>query len=337
VTKEADERYMRRCFQLAANGLGMVAPNPLVGAVIVHKDRIIGEGYHRKYGEAHAEVNAVNSVADKSLLPDATIYVSLEPCAHFGKTPPCADLLVKHRFKRVVIANRDPFDAVDGKGIERLIANGIDVEVGVLEQEGRELNRRFFTFHEQKRPYIILKWAQSKDGFMGRENESVWITAPETRKLVHLWRSQEMGILVGRQTVRVDDPELTVRDVAGNQPTRIIIDRDLQLPTKSRVFNDAAPFLVLNEVDANDTRVKIDFGNFFPEVMSALHQHNIASLIVEGGAVTLQRFLDADLFDELRVLTGNVYLKTGIAAPAVRGEHQSCTTFGADLIDIYRP
>lgn len=328
---------MRRCFQLAANGLGMVAPNPMVGAVIVHQDKIIGEGYHRKYGEVHAEVNAVNSVADSSLLSEATIYVSLEPCAHFGKTPPCVDLLVKHRFKRVVIANRDPFDAVDGKGIDRLIANGIDVEVGVLEQEGRELNRRFFTFHEQKRPYIILKWAQSKDGFVGRENESVWITKPETRKLVHLWRSQEMGIMVGRNTVQIDDPELTARDVVGNQPTRIVIDRLATLPSSKRVFNSAAPFFVLNEKVDSEHYFKIDFGDFFAQAMDVLHRKNIGSLIVEGGSNTLQRFIDAGLWDEARVLTGDVHLGRGIKAPVFERRHTHCTAFGADMIDYYRP
>ncbi len=223
---------MRRCLQLAKMGEGNVAPNPMVGAVIVCNHKIIGEGYHQEFGGPHAEVNAINSVKDKSLLAKSTIYVSLEPCAHHGKTPPCSDLIVEHKIPKVVIGSQDTFSKVNGKGIKKLEANGCQVTCGVLEKECRKLNKRFFTFHEKKRPFVILKWAQTKDGFLDKKrNEGEkgihWITAPETRSLVHLWRSKEMGVLVGRQTAAVDDPKLNVRDVTGKNPVRIILDSQI--------------------------------------------------------------------------------------------------------------
>ncbi|MBC7400121.1 MAG: bifunctional diaminohydroxyphosphoribosylaminopyrimidine deaminase/5-amino-6-(5-phosphoribosylamino)uracil reductase RibD, partial [Mucilaginibacter sp.] len=245
---------MLRCLDLAALGLGKVSPNPMVGAVIVHDDQIIGEGYHQQYGQAHAEVDAVNDALSKfdnaeELFKQATIYVSLEPCAHYGKTPPCADLLIKHRFAKVVIGCRDPFDKVDGKGIEKLQAAGIEVMVGVLEDECKWLNRRFFTRVQKQRPYVILKWAQTTDGFFAPDdNKQFWITGPESRKLVHKWRGEEDAILVGKNTVLTDNPQLSVRFGDGRSPKRVVIDRRLELKSDLKVFDQSVETLIFNEV-----------------------------------------------------------------------------------------
>ena len=253
---------MRRALELAENGRGQVSPNPLVGCVIEHHGKIIGEGWHQKYGEAHAEVNAVNSVKDKSLLKEACVYVSLEPCAHFGKTPPCADLLVENQVKKVVICNTDPNPLVAGKGIVKLREAGIEVETGILEKEGLELNKRFFHYLEKKRPYIILKWAETADGFIARKNfDSKWISNTLSRKLVHKWRTEEDAILVGTNTALYDNPQLNARDWTGNNPVRIVIDRHLKLPADLHLFDEQIPTicynLIKNRNSGNVTFVKV--------------------------------------------------------------------------------
>lgn len=341
---EQDEKYMLRCFELAILGLGKVAPNPMVGAVIVYNNEIIGEGYHQKYGEAHAEVNAVNSVKDQSLLSKSTIYVSLEPCAHFGKTPPCADLLVKHQCKKVVISCIDTFSEVAGKGVQRLKDAGIEVVTGVLESEGRELNKRFFTFHEQKRPFVILKWAQTKDGFIDKIRQTGefginWITGPETKKEVHKWRSQEPAILVGKNTVINDNPSLTVRENKGKNPLRIVIDPKATLPKTLNIFNDDAPTIIFNTVTnlSSGTNNYIQLSDLScTNILSVLYELKVQSVIVEGGAITLQQFLDANLWDEARIFTGKPEFTCGVIAPIIKEKIVSKYKFGNDTLTIYR-
>ncbi len=324
------QKYMKRCIQLAGNGLGTTYPNPLVGSVIVYKDTIIGEGWHKKAGEAHAEVNAVNSVKDKSLLAHSTLYVNLEPCSHFGKTPPCSDMIIRLGIPDVVIGTVDPNAKVAGQGIERLKAAGIKVTVGILEKECLELNRRFFTFHEKKRPYIILKWAESADGFIAPEtkngNRPVWISNTYSRQLVHKWRSEEQAILVGTQTAIDDNPKLDVRDWSGNQPVRIAIDRSGRIPADSHIFDNQQETIVFSEKffpsqKENVIFEPIDFGaNILPQILAILHRREILSVIVEGGRQTLQRFIDANLWDEARVFTGDAVLKDGTKAPEIRNQ-----------------
>lgn len=346
----ADEKYMHRCLEIAKMGKGQVAPNPLVGAVIVLNDTIIGEGYHRNYGEAHAEVNAVNSVQDQSKLSEATIYVSLEPCAHFGKTPPCADLLVHHHFKRVVIGCTDTFDQVSGKGVEKLQNAGIEVEIGVLERECRELNKHFFTFHEKKRPFVFLKWAQTTNGFIDnvgglpvrQQEESpkgvTWISVPEMKTRVHQWRSEHAGILVGRKTVESDNPSLTVREVAGKNPIRIVIDSNAKLNGDLAVFNSEAETLVINSVksERNGTVEYLKLETINPEnILKALYEKGIQSVFIEGGAHTLQSFIDAGLWDEACKITGQTSFESGTKAPQIEGDFTTELFFG-DTLKFYR-
>jgi diaminohydroxyphosphoribosylaminopyrimidine deaminase/5-amino-6-(5-phosphoribosylamino)uracil reductase len=320
---QQDEIYMQRCLELAALGLGKTYPNPMVGSVIVHRGKVIGEGWHKKAGEAHAEVNAVNSVIDKSLLKEATIYVSLEPCAHFGKTPPCASLILKHQIPNVVIGCIDTFSEVSGKGIAMLEKEGVKVKIGVLENECLESHKRFFTFHQKKRPYIILKWAQTKDGFIAPLLQEIgkpfWITSPESKKLVHKWRTEEASILVGTNTVEKDKPTLTARLWEGNHPLRIVIDRTLRLNKNLCVFNEHSKTLVFTEQEALNTNtteyLKIDFENLQAELLTELYQKNIQSVIIEGGQKTLQSFIDLNLWDEARVFEGDTLLVKGIKAP----------------------
>lgn len=320
------EHYMRRALELAELGRGQVSPNPMVGCVIVCDDKIIGEGWHKKYGEAHAEVNAVNAVEDKSLLlAKSTIYVSLEPCSHFGKTPPCADLLIQHKIKKVVIANGDTNPLVAGKGIEKLKAAGIEVKTGVLENEGRELNKRFFTSIEKERPYVILKWAETADGFIARENhDSKWISNEYSRQLVHKWRAEEDAILVGRTTVAHDNPQLNVRDWSGRNPVRVVIDRFLKLSESLHVFDKSQPTLVYNvlkhEEHTNVTLVRVqDDASFLWQVMKDLYKRKIQSVIIEGGTYTLQQFINQGLWDEARVFKAKRVFEKGIRAPRLEG------------------
>ncbi|MBS7563129.1 bifunctional diaminohydroxyphosphoribosylaminopyrimidine deaminase/5-amino-6-(5-phosphoribosylamino)uracil reductase RibD [Mucilaginibacter sp. Bleaf8] len=327
------EFYMRRCLQLAQLGAGYVSPNPMVGAVIVHNNKIIGEGYHRKYGQPHAEVNAVNQVLQnypeaEALLQQATIYVSLEPCAHYGKTPPCADLIIQHRIPEVVVGCRDPFNQVDGKGIEKLQQVGIKIIVGVLEQECRALNKRFFTRIMYQRPYIILKWAQTADGFFAPDdNSQFWITGKASRRLVHKWRTEEDAILVGKNTAQIDNPQLNVRYWQGQAPKRVVIDRRLELDKSLHLFDNSVETLVFNEIKTDiEDKIKYialeDFNYYVPQyIIYQLYLQDIQSVIIEGGANTLTQFIEADLWDEARIFTGKSLLKKGINAPVCRGEH----------------
>ncbi len=330
---------MERCLQLAKNGLGSTYPNPLVGAVVVCDNKIIGEGWHRKAGGPHAEVHAINSVSDKNILQKATIYVSLEPCSHYGKTPPCSDLIISSEIKKVVIGSVDPFKHVAGKGIKKLLDAGCEVRVGVLEKKCAELNKRFFTFHTQKRPFIILKWAQSADGFIAPDQRMrgsrspVWITNTASRQLVHKWRAEEMAILVGTSTVEADNPSLTTREWWGSSPTRIVLDRKLRLDPDSAVFNDDAPTFVITEKAAPSTNtgnvnfLSLNFQiNLAEQLANALYESGLQSVIIEGGKETLQTFIDNGLWDEARVFTGSVYFKNGVPAPRLAGFKRKLTT-----------
>ena len=316
---------MRRCLELAKNGLGTTYPNPMVGSVIVCDGKIIGEGWHKKSGEPHAEVNAVNSVKDKSLLKRSTIYVSLEPCSHFGKTPPCCDLIIENKIPNVVVGTFDSNIKVAGNGIKKLIEAGAKVTVGILETECKELNKRFFTFHEKKRPYVILKWAESNNGFIAPltklEQKPVWITNKFSRQLVHKWRSEEQAILVGTNTVIDDNPKLDVRDWTGNNPIRIILDQNNRIPKDSFIFNNQVKTIIFSN---SSTRISqensifevIDFKqNLADQILNVLYKHQIQSVMIEGGLQTLQTFIDENLWDETRVFIGNNNFETGIKAP----------------------
>lgn len=335
--------YMQRCFELALKGAGRVAPNPMVGAVLVYNDRVIGEGYHQRFGGAHAEVVAMRSVKaeDEHLIPEATMYVSLEPCSHHGKTPPCADMLVAQKVKRVVVANTDPNPVVAGRGIKKLRDAGIEVIEGVLEAEGLFLNRRFFTFHQQKRPYIILKWAQSADGFFTKDNKQQhWITGDLSRRLAHRWRAEEQAILVGYGTVMADNPQLTVRHwEPQHHPLRIVLDRNNTLPTDSKVLNDAAPTLLLSAKHRADLPVQQLIGPWHDglpaQLFHILHERNIQSIIIEGGVATLQVFIAHGLWDEARVFTGPKHFTLGITAPILPVTPTATETIFPDRLDTY--
>ncbi len=318
---------MRRCLQLAALGAGNVAPNPMVGAVLVNNDLIIGEGYHMQYGQAHAEVNCINSVAsaDRHLIPQSTLYVSLEPCSHFGKTPPCADLIIREKIKKVVVGCRDPFKEVNGKGIEKLQQSGVEVVTQILERECSELNRRFFTFHTKHRPYIILKWAQSNDGFIAGENyqngKRTFISNDTSNRLVHKWRSEEAAILVGTNTALLDDPSLTTRLWMGANPIRLVIDRHLKLPLSLQLLNGAVRTIVFNLIKHEDRGNLMYYQvagdtDLLHQILNALCQQLLNSVIVEGGAQLLQSFIDEGLWDEARIITNSsLYLNGGLPAP----------------------
>jgi diaminohydroxyphosphoribosylaminopyrimidine deaminase/5-amino-6-(5-phosphoribosylamino)uracil reductase len=323
------EEYMQRCLDLAQLGIGEVAPNPMVGCVIVHKGRIIGEGYHEKYGQAHAEVNAILSVKNQELLCESTLYVSLEPCAHFGKTPPCADLIIEKRIPKVVVGMVDPFAKVAGKGIEKMRACGIEVEVGLLEKKCRNLNRRFFAFHEKKRPYIILKWAQTLDGFIDTDRTETihptWITNALAKRLVHKQRSEESAVLIGTNTAEYDNPALTVREWSGKQPIRMVIDRTGRLSRNLILFDHKAPTWVFTENESADEEnlkfIKLDFSqNILPQMMEELYRREVLSVIVEGGSELLTSFLAIGLWDEAFVYTGNQFFGKGVAAPHILGK-----------------
>ena len=340
------EKYIERCIQLAKNGLGTTYPNPMVGSVIVYKDTIIGEGWHKKAGEPHAEVNAINSVKDKSLLKKATIYVSLEPCSHFGKTPPCSDLIIKNEIPQVVIGTVDPNIKVAGNGIKKLIEAGINVTVGILENECHELNKRFFTFHQQKRPYVILKWAESQDGFIApkvkSEQKPVWITNSYSRQLVHKWRSEEQAILVGTQTVIDDNPKLDVRDWTGNNPTRIVLDQNNRIAENTHVFDNQMKTIAFSKTKTNTIKENLIFEivdfekNMASQVTDAMYKHQIQSVIIEGGQQTLQTFIDANLWDEARIFKGNIHLIEGTKAPKLNGSYLEKYAIGQDELIISR-
>lgn len=340
------ETYMHRCLELAAIGMSRVAPNPQVGSVIVHDDQIIGEGYHHALGQPHAEVNAIAAVKDETLLKESTLYVNLEPCAHHGKTPPCADLIIEKQIPRVVVCNFDPYPEVAGKGLERMRKAGIEVTTGVLEAEGRWLNRRFFTYHEQKRPYIILKWAQTADGFLdirrkpGDGQKPLKITGRQSDRLVHRWRSEEAAILVGKNTALLDNPSLTTRHWPGEDPLRLVIDPRLQLPHSLHLLSDGKPTWVYNaqkeycEGEVCYTRIE-DPSEFPMEIAGHLFHNDIQSLIIEGGANTIRQFYEAGLWDEARVFIGTQRINEGVRAPKLHGKLLSSEAIDSETLQIY--
>lgn len=338
------EYYIARCIELAKNGFGTTYPNPMVGSVIVYNGQIIGEGWHQKAGEPHAEVNAIRSVKDPSLLNKATIYVSLEPCSHFGKTPPCCDLIIKNKIPNVVIGTVDSNIKVAGNGIKRLREAGANVIVGVLEKECYELNQRFFTFHEKKRPYIILKWAETQDGFIApltkKEQKPVWITNSYSRQLVHKWRTEEQAILVGTQTVIDDNPKLNARDWEGNNPIRVVIDQNNRIPKNAHVLDNQTKTIFFSKnkttVSSENTIFEvIDFQeNIAQQIVERLYQHQIQSVIIEGGAQIIQTFIDAALWDEARVFIGNSKFGTGIKAPVLNKTPSKKEKIGTDELLI---
>lgn len=336
---------MARCLQLAKKGIRNVFPNPMVGCVIVHQQKIIGEGYHEQFGAAHAEVNAINSVKDKHLLTNSTLYVNLEPCAHFGKTPPCADLITKYNIPKVVIGCVDSFAAVAGKGITKLKTAGIEVMVGILEKESLALNKRFFTFHQKKRPYVLLKWAVTQDGFMDveRTNSNTikdnWITSPTSKKLVHKWRSEEAAIMIGTNTALNDNPQLTVRDWTRKNPIRIVLDMNLRLPTSLQIFNTEADTIVLNSIKdeekGNILYLKINPENWLNDSLTKLYERHINSILVEGGKQLLTSFINENLWDEARVFTGNKTFGTGLSAPEIKAAPNYTEKIADDWLNVY--
>lgn len=319
---------MERCIGLARLGAGSVAPNPMVGAVLVYNNRIIGEGWHQQFGQAHAEVNCIASVKkeDKSFISQSVLYVSLEPCSHFGKTPPCTDLIIRSQIPHVVIGCRDPFKEVDGRGIERLRAAGIKVEVGILEEECKELNKRFFTFHTRQRPYVILKWAQTADGFITAGNkERLFISNEYSNRLVHQWRSEEAAILVGTNTALLDDPELTTRLWPGNSPVRLVVDMNLRLPASLKLFDCSTKTIVFNAAKQEEKEKLLFYKleknkKLIPQLMDALNKLNLQSVLVEGGTALLQSFIDEGTWDEARVIVNNeLSIGNGLSAPVLSG------------------
>lgn len=336
-----DEIYMKRCIELAKKALGKTYPNPLVGSVIVLDGRIIGEGFHEKAGENHAEINAINSVKNKELLKDSTIYVSLEPCSHFGKTPPCANKLVEIGFKKVVIGTLDSHEKVNGKGKQILQNAGIEVVSGVLEKECRDLNKRFFTFHQKKRPFIILKWAQSADGFLDKDFKTTSISNPLVKQLVHTMRSEEHAILIGRKTAITDNASLTTREITGKNPVRILIDFNLKVPRNFKIYNIEAPTLIFNEeknsIDENVKFIKIERENFLLNLMTKLYEEQIQSVIIEGGSFTLTQFINENLWDEVVLIKNeNLRLENGTKAPKFNFEVAETKIFRDNTIEFYK-
>jgi diaminohydroxyphosphoribosylaminopyrimidine deaminase/5-amino-6-(5-phosphoribosylamino)uracil reductase len=344
--EQVNETYMHRCLQLAKPGEGYTAPNPMVGCVIVHNGKIIGEGFHQQCGGPHAEVNAINSVKDQPLLPESTLYVNLEPCSHYGKTPPCSDLIIQKKIPRVVIGTPDPFAKVAGNGIRKLKAAGCEVTVGVLTNECQEFNRRFFTFHTKKRPYIILKWAQTADGFIDvipekrKAGQSNWITNEMARIAVHKQRSAEGAILIGTETALKDNPLLTLRDWHGKQPVRIVLDLKNRLPRNLNVFDNRAETFVAAVNHYPDKRnakiIKTTAENLHNDLLEYLYRNGIQSVIVEGGTKTLQGFIDKGLWDEAHVYSGDICFGKGVKAPEFEGQKVAVEQFGNSILEVFR-
>ena len=334
---DSQKIFMQRCIDLAKSGFGNVAPNPMVGAVLVHDGKIIGEGYHYEFGKAHAEVNAIND-AEKNypeLISSAELYVNLEPCSHYGKTPPCADLIISKGIKKVFISNQDPNPMVSGRGIGKLNAAGIEVVTDILPEVGRKLNGRFFTFHEKKRPFIILKWAQTADGFIAPvSKEKFQISGAQSQELVHKWRSEEQSILVGKETALYDNPQLNVRLWEGKDPIRIVIDSKLLLPESLNLFNHEIETIIFNSIKTEEQKnisfVKLNFKTpILNQLLSHLYSKNIQSIIIEGGTTTLQKFIDENLWDEARIFTAPKKLIYGIKAPVILFEN-----FNTEIISV---
>ncbi|MGQ3678191.1 bifunctional diaminohydroxyphosphoribosylaminopyrimidine deaminase/5-amino-6-(5-phosphoribosylamino)uracil reductase RibD [Tenacibaculum discolor] len=345
------EKYIQRCLELAKKGIGTTRPNPSVGAVIVCKNKIIGEGFTSPYGGPHAEVNAINSVQNQDLLKEATIYVTLEPCSHHGKTPPCADLIINKEIPNIVIGCVDTNSLVAGKGIERLKKAGRNVTVGVCKEACKEHHKRFFTVQSKKRPYVILKWAETKDGFIApltkEEQKPVWISNQYSQQLVHKWRSEEHTILVGTNTVIADNPSLTVRSWSGNNPIRIVIDKTLRISTEATVFDGNIKTIIITE-KKEDKREKrkekqnviyetIDFSSqIAKQICEVLHKHQIQSVIIEGGVQTLQTFINENLWDEAKVFIGDINIKEGVKRPVFNAKLSSEEKIDNDILRIYR-
>ena len=337
------EHFIDKCISLARKGALNVSPNPMVGCIIVNDGKIIGEGYHMEYGKNHAEVNAIHSVKDKSELRNSILYVNLEPCCHHGKTPPCTDLIIKYNVPKVVIGCVDTFSKVSGEGIKKLKDNCVEVIYGVLEKDCIELNKRFFCYHIKKRPYIILKWAKSKDNFTAPSSQEkpFWMTSKKSKKLVHRWRAEEDAILVGRKTVVVDNPSLTVRMCKGKNPIRIIIDKDLLLDKKSNVFDDQAETIVFNKIKSaiidKTTYLKADFNNLNEDILNQLYNRDILSIIIEGGTITINSFIEKNLYDEIRVFTTDKLLKKGINSPELPNINLIKTSIiNNDKLEVYK-
>ncbi|MDX5426880.1 MAG: bifunctional diaminohydroxyphosphoribosylaminopyrimidine deaminase/5-amino-6-(5-phosphoribosylamino)uracil reductase RibD [Bacteroidota bacterium] len=323
------EVFMNRCLELASNGIRTTSPNPMVGSVIVYKGAIIGEGWHQRPGDPHAEVRAIRSVKDQETLRDSTLYVNLEPCSHHGRTPPCADLIVQMGIPRVVIAMTDPHKKVAGKGIQRLRDHGVEVVTGILEEEAKWLNRRFITFHTEKRPYVILKWAQTQEGFMDKnrtdgEKGQFSISHPRTRMVVHRWRAEEDAILIGAWTAETDDPKLNVREWTGPSPLRVVLDPSKRLSGKLNLFSDGDPTFRVTGT-----------GDLIRRTLDELYEKDILSLMVEGGPYTLERFIERNLWDEIRVIRSSKSLKKGLPAPIFKGRMIDRCSFGLDEILTY--
>ena len=336
-----EEQFMTRALELATLGRGKVSPNPMVGCVIVHEDRIIGEAYHQQYGKAHAEPNAIHSVEEPNLLPKSTVYVTLEPCAHFGKTPPCTQLLIEKQVKKVIVAVQDPNPLVAGKGIQILREAGIEVSVGLLESKAAAINKRFFTQIQKKRPYVILKWAETRDGFVARSDySSKWISNPHSRQLVHRWRTEEDAILVGTKTAAYDNPKLNVRDWKGKNPIRIVIDKQLTLDNNLSLFDHSQPTICYNLIkdDAEDNlsfvQLNQDFG--IKNILDDLYRRNVQSVIVEGGGILLQSFLGEELWDEARVFIGQYKFGQGIPAPLMSYKPEETLDIMGDQLYVYK-
>jgi diaminohydroxyphosphoribosylaminopyrimidine deaminase/5-amino-6-(5-phosphoribosylamino)uracil reductase len=341
------ETYMNRCLDLAIHGLGSTAPNPLVGSVVVYDGHIIGEGFHHKFGGPHAEVNAINSVKDKTLLPDSVLYVNLEPCSHTGKTPPCSEMIIEAGIREIVIGTTDPNPLVSGNGIKSLENAGVKVTNGILKDHCLLLNKRFFTFHTRRRPYIIMKWAQTSDGFIDviRENpgtsQPTWISNEISRMLVHKWRSEEQAILVGTKTAILDNPRLNVREWSGNSPIRMVIDRTLRLSKKLNLFDNNSITFVFNEItelhEENTHYVRISFdGSFLENMLGYLFEKGIQSILVEGGRMLIDSLIQSNLWDEARVFIGQKQFGDGVAAPVIHTTEPEEFRIREDVLKFYK-
>jgi diaminohydroxyphosphoribosylaminopyrimidine deaminase/5-amino-6-(5-phosphoribosylamino)uracil reductase len=346
MTETEDIKFMLRCLELASKAEGMTYPNPMVGSVIVHDGKILGEGYHLKQGGPHAEVNAINSVSDKSKLELSTLYVNLEPCSHFGRTPPCADFIISNRIPRVVIGTTDTSEKVSGRGVKKLIDAGCEVKTGVLESECRRTNRRFFTFHEKKRPYITLKWAQSADGFLDikrtedHETGPTWITGKPEKVLVHKWRASEQAILVGAGTIRADDPYLNVREWKGQDPVKLILSRSGSFSSRLTTGKTKSNVIVFtqnvhSEVPASAKVLLQEDRPSSLQISDYLYSIGIQSLFIEGGAEVLSHFISTGLWDEARIFTGKEYFRGGVRAPLINGILFSKTVFSGSSLEVY--
>lgn len=334
-----DTKYMLRALQLAKLGLGTVSPNPMVGCVIVHENKIIGEGFHQKYGGPHAEVFAINSVKNTELLSKSTLYVTLEPCSHFGKTPPCADLIVGHKIPNVVVCNVDPNPLVAGKGILKLLQAGVNVKSNICTELGHELNKRFFSFYSKKRPYVFLKWAQTKDNFLAKQNfDSKWISNQYARQVVHQVRANEDAILVGFNTAFYDNPTLTVREIAGKNPLRILIDKNLQIPNNFAIFNTDSKTIVVNKIltQSSENIEYIQSDCSVSTILDILYSKQIQSLVVEGGSATLQNFIAANLWDEAWVFESKTCFEKGIKSPKITYVSDSEKNILGNKLTIYK-